>query len=75
MKQMIRADHIGSLMRPKALRDAYKSLAAGKISLIEFEAVLDDSIRDAVRMQEAAGIGAITDGAGRVTFAGRWVTD
>ncbi len=62
MKQMIRADHIGSLMRPKALRDAYKSLAAGKISLIEFEAVLDDSIRDAVRMQEAAGIGAITDG-------------
>lgn len=62
MKQMIRADHIGSLMRPKALRDAYKSLAAGKISAIQFEAVLDDSIRDAVRMQEAAGIGAITDG-------------
>ena len=62
MKQMIRADHIGSLMRPKVLRDAYKSLAAGKLSAIQFDAVLDDSIRDAVRMQEAAGIGAITDG-------------
>lgn len=62
MKTMIRADHIGSLMRPKSLRDAYKALAAGKTSQADFDRVLDDSIRDAVRMQEQAGLGVVTDG-------------
>ena len=40
-----RADHIGSLLRPRRLRDAYKEAAAGRIGAAEFDAVLDDSIR------------------------------
>ena len=57
-----RADHIGSLLRPKALRDAYKAAAAGRIAAAEFDAVLDHSIRAAIRMQEDAGLGVVTDG-------------
>jgi 5-methyltetrahydropteroyltriglutamate--homocysteine methyltransferase len=57
-----RADHIGSLLRPQPLRDAYKAAAAGRIAAAEFEAVLDDSIRAAIRMQEEAGLGVVTDG-------------
>src|SRR3990172_2503662 len=63
-----RADHIGSLLRPKALRDAYKAAAAGRIAAAEFDAVLDDSIRAAIRMQEDAGLGGVTDG----EFRRRW---
>ena len=57
-----RADHIGSLLRPRRLRDAYKAAAAGRMGAAEFDAVLDDSIRAAIRMQEDAGLGVVTDG-------------
>ena len=60
--QVCRADHIGSLLRPKKLRDAYKASAAGRISAAAFDDVLDDSIRAAIRMQEDAGLDAVTDG-------------
>jgi 5-methyltetrahydropteroyltriglutamate--homocysteine methyltransferase len=59
---LCRADHIGSLMRPKALRDAHKAHAAGKLSDADFARAQDAAIRDAVAMQEAAGLGAVTDG-------------
>lgn len=57
-----RADHIGSLIRPGALRDAYKAHAAGRMSDAEFAAAQDEAVRGAVRMEEGAGLGAITDG-------------
>ena len=57
-----RADHIGSLMRPRALKDAYKAHAAGRIDAGAFNAALDQSVREAVKMQEAAGLDAVTDG-------------
>ena len=59
--QACRADHIGSLLRPKTLRDAYKASAAGRMSAAAFD-VLDDSIRAAIRMQEEAGLDVVTDG-------------
>lgn len=59
---LCRADHIGSLLRPKSLRDAYKQHASGQITQSAFEAALDHSIRTAIRMQEDAGLGAVTDG-------------
>ncbi|MSQ69767.1 MAG: 5-methyltetrahydropteroyltriglutamate--homocysteine S-methyltransferase [Betaproteobacteria bacterium] len=62
MNAMLRADHIGSLMRPKTLRDAYKELAARRCTQQAFDAVLDDSIRDAIRMQQEAGMDVVTDG-------------
>lgn len=57
-----RADHIGSLLRPARLRGAYRELNAGKIDQAAFEATLNDSIREAIRMQETAGLGTVTDG-------------
>lgn len=59
---LCRADHIGSLMRPKALRDAHKARAAGRLSDADFAEAQDDAVRGAIAMQEAAGIGAVTDG-------------
>ena len=57
-----RAEHIGSLLRPKALTAAYGAAARGELEPAGLEAVLEDSIREAVAMQEAAGMSAITDG-------------
>lgn len=56
------ADHIGSLLRPRALKDAYKRRAAGEIDEGQFGEALDGAIRDAIRRQQAAGLGAVTDG-------------
>ena len=59
---LCRADHIGSLMRPKALRDAHKSRASGRMSDADFARAQDEAVNAAVKMQEAAGLGAVTDG-------------
>jgi 5-methyltetrahydropteroyltriglutamate--homocysteine methyltransferase len=58
----LRADHIGSLIRPKALREAYKEYAIGRLSTAEFASAQDDAVKAAVRMQEDAGLNAVTDG-------------
>src|SRR3989454_12495988 len=62
MRPPFRADHVGSLLRPAALKKARaeKSPQLGKIE--------DDCIREAVRMQEAAGLQAVTDGEFRRAF-------
>lgn len=52
-----RADPIGSLLRPRKLRDAFRRLSGG-----ELRAVQDEAIRDAVRMQQDCGLQVITDG-------------
>ena len=57
-----RADHIGSLLRPRSLKDAHGALRAGRIDAAQFAAVQDEAIRQAVKMQERAGVGAVTDG-------------
>src|SRR5262245_32446302 len=57
-----RADHVGSLLRPDALRRAFRQFAAREIDGTAFSAIQDDSIRHVVRLQEAAGLGVVTDG-------------
>jgi 5-methyltetrahydropteroyltriglutamate--homocysteine methyltransferase len=57
-----RADHVGSLIRPDRLMDAREARKDGKIDAASLRAVEDACIREAVRMQEAAGLEAITDG-------------
>jgi 5-methyltetrahydropteroyltriglutamate--homocysteine methyltransferase len=57
-----RADHVGSLLRPRALHEAREQAATGRIAADRLRADEDDCIRDAVKLQEAAGIHAITDG-------------
>ena len=57
-----RADHVGSLLRPRALKDAYRAHAAGRLDAAGFEGALDAAVREVIGRQEAAGLGAVTDG-------------
>lgn len=57
-----RADHVGSLLRPKALREAFRMHAAGKISDSGLRAAQDAAIRDVLRLQEECGLKVVTDG-------------
>ena len=57
-----RAEHIGSLLRPAPLRQAFRRVGAGEITRDEFERVQNECIRTAVRMQEEIGFHVVTDG-------------
>jgi 5-methyltetrahydropteroyltriglutamate--homocysteine methyltransferase len=57
-----RADHVGSLLRPSALRQAFRRHHAGEIDDDVFARVQDSCIRDAVRMQEDIGFKVVSDG-------------
>ena len=58
-----RADHVGSLLRPQAVKDARKRFHEERaIDAEGLRAVEDEAIRDAVRLQENAGLPAATDG-------------
>ncbi len=55
-----RADHVGSLLRPPALHAARAAFAAGTITADQLRQAEDDAVRDAVRMQEEAGLQSAT---------------
>jgi 5-methyltetrahydropteroyltriglutamate--homocysteine methyltransferase len=57
-----RADHVGSLLRPPAVRQARDDAAAGRITPAELRAIEDDAIATMVRMQEDVGLRSATDG-------------
>jgi methionine synthase II (cobalamin-independent) len=57
MTPPFRADHVGSLLRPKRLREAFRTLSGS-----ELRAVQDECIRDVVQLQKGCGLEAITDG-------------
>ncbi len=57
-----RADHVGSLLRPLALREARAARALGEISADALRAVEDRCIIDAIRKQESIGLRAASDG-------------
>jgi 5-methyltetrahydropteroyltriglutamate--homocysteine methyltransferase len=61
-KPPFRADHVGSLLRPAALKQARERRAKGEITAAELKAVEDREIESAIRKQEAAGLQSITDG-------------
>ena len=58
----IRTDVVGSLLRPAALREARMRFDDGAIAGAEFRAIEDQAVRDAVRLQEDAGLEVVTDG-------------
>jgi 5-methyltetrahydropteroyltriglutamate--homocysteine methyltransferase len=69
-----RADHVGSLLRPPALRQAFREHAAGTMADAAYHAVQDRCIRDAVAMQRAVGLQVATDGEfRRGSYWGRFV--
>jgi 5-methyltetrahydropteroyltriglutamate--homocysteine methyltransferase len=57
-----RADHVGSLLRPGNLHAARADHAAGSITAAQLTEVEDAAIRDAVALQEQAGLKSATDG-------------
>src|SRR5258706_8046925 len=54
---LFRADHIGSLLRPKKLREAFRALSGEAL-----RAAQDEAIRDVVKLQKDCGLQVITDG-------------
>ncbi|MEO8313599.1 MAG: 5-methyltetrahydropteroyltriglutamate--homocysteine S-methyltransferase [Pseudomonadota bacterium] len=62
-----RAEHVGSLLRPKALLEARKRVTQGTLSSEQLHKLEDDAIRHAVRRQEEVGLQAVTDGEMRRT--------
>jgi 5-methyltetrahydropteroyltriglutamate--homocysteine methyltransferase len=61
-KPPFRADHVGSLLRPAALKAARERRIKGEISAAELKAAEDGAIKDVIKKQEAAGLQSITDG-------------
>ena len=57
-----RADHVGSLLRPAALKDAFRDFSKGTLPEADYRAFLEDAINNAVAMQESSGLRSITDG-------------
>jgi 5-methyltetrahydropteroyltriglutamate--homocysteine methyltransferase len=57
-----RADHIGSLLRPRALRQAFRAHAAKEMTDADFRSAQDAAIRDVVKLQEECGLQVVTDG-------------
>jgi 5-methyltetrahydropteroyltriglutamate--homocysteine methyltransferase len=61
-KPPFRADHVGSLLRPAALKKAREQRAKGDIPAIELKAIEDREIERAIKKQEDVGLQSITDG-------------
>jgi 5-methyltetrahydropteroyltriglutamate--homocysteine methyltransferase len=57
-----RADHIGSLLRPAPLRQAYRAFNDRTLDEAGFVAAQDAAIRDAIKLQAKAGLAVVTDG-------------
>ncbi|MFN2646327.1 MAG: 5-methyltetrahydropteroyltriglutamate--homocysteine S-methyltransferase [Burkholderiales bacterium] len=70
MRPPFRADHVGSLLRPERLKQARErylgpqtpTSALGPHQHAELGRVEDECIREAIAMQEAIGLAAVTDG-------------
>ena len=61
-KPPFRADHVGSLLRPAALKEAREKHAAGKIDSDGLKSVEDREIERVIKKQEEIGLQAVTDG-------------
>jgi len=64
-----RAEHVGSLLRPKALLDAREKIEGnvydehdGSLALHKLKSLEDDCITAAIKLQEDVGLQVITDG-------------
>jgi 5-methyltetrahydropteroyltriglutamate--homocysteine methyltransferase len=67
MSPPFRADHVGSLLRPRELLEARSHFAAGTIDAEALRTTEDSAIRDAVALQEELGFQGATDGEFRRT--------
>lgn len=63
-----RADHVGSLLRPKPLLEARERFGHGEITREALREVENVHIREAIKKQESIGLQSITDGEFRRTY-------
>jgi 5-methyltetrahydropteroyltriglutamate--homocysteine methyltransferase len=61
-KPPFRADHVGSLLRPAALKEAREKRAKGEISAADLATIEDREIERVIRKQEEVGLNSVTDG-------------
>src|SRR4029077_14793437 len=61
-------DHVGSLLRPAALKEARAKRERGEVSADELKAVEDREIERVIRKQEEIGLQSVTDGEFRRAF-------
>jgi len=61
-KPPFRADHVGSLLRPAALKKAREQRAKGEIDAAALKAIEDREIDRVIKKQEDVGLQSITDG-------------
>ena len=57
-----RSDVVGSLLRPEALRRARQGVREGRVTPEALRVAEDRAVRDAIALQEGAGLDVITDG-------------
>jgi methionine synthase II (cobalamin-independent) len=57
-----RSDVVGSLLRPAYLREARQGAREGRVGPEALRAAEDRAVREAIALQEAAGLDVITDG-------------
>jgi 5-methyltetrahydropteroyltriglutamate--homocysteine methyltransferase len=69
MSPPFRAEHLGSLLRPKALLDARAAAegdqyrpVSGPLTYVGLAEIEDTAVREAVRLQEDVGLPVVTDG-------------
>jgi 5-methyltetrahydropteroyltriglutamate--homocysteine methyltransferase len=62
LKPPFRADHVGSLLRPKELLRARAERDSNTITAAELRSIEDAAIRDIIKMQEDIGLKSVTDG-------------
>src|SRR5947199_36692 len=61
-KPPFRADHVGSLLRPAALKAAREKRAKGEIGAADLKALEDREIERVIKKQEEVGLQGVTDG-------------
>ena len=60
--ETMRVDHVGSLLRPESLKQAFRDHALGKLNAAALRAAQDGAIREVVSRQETLGLPVVTDG-------------
>ena len=62
-----RAEHIGSMLRPPSIPDAFRAHRKGELDDAGLTKAREDAIRDVVKLQEDVGLQFVTDGEFRRT--------
>ena len=57
-----RAEHLGSLLRPKELLEKRHQVDDGKATATDLAPIEDQAVKEVVRLQQECGLHALSDG-------------